>query len=165
VVPHVLFQELLLGARERIDLVTYTPLHWVEDNPKTIALLKHKAANGVQVRITIGDPDYSAITLRGYEERLDDGLVGRVRMANAYYSPLVDSPGVEVRLHHTALYKSLYRHDDHLLVNHHIYGTYGYLAPVLHLRRTDMDDLIQTYERGLELTREESYAADPTILD
>jgi transcriptional regulator with XRE-family HTH domain len=158
-VPNVMFQELLTSARECIDVVTYAALHLVEDNPETIALLKHKAAHGVRVRVAIGDPDHSAIALRGYEERMGIGLVGRVRMANAYYSPLVGAPGVALRLHHTTLYNSLYRYDDQMLVNHHIYGVYGYLAPVLHLRRTTASDLFETYERSLEMIWEESYVA------
>jgi hypothetical protein len=161
-IPDVLFQELLVGARHSIDLVTYAALHLVEDNPETVNLLRHKAAHGVRVRIAMGDPDHAAIALRGYEERMDDGLVGRVRMANAYYSSLIDAPGVEYRLHHTTLYNSLYRYDDQTLVNHHIYGVHGYLAPVLHLRRTDMSDLFQTYERSFEMIWEESYPPGAT---
>ncbi|MGL5811625.1 MAG: hypothetical protein ACRCYQ_16920 [Nocardioides sp.] len=65
---------------------------------------------------------------------------------------------MEYRLHHTALYNSLYRYDDQMLVNHHIYGIHGYLAPVLHLRRTDMGDLFGTYERSFEAIWEETYA-------
>jgi hypothetical protein len=156
-VPNIMFQELLVSATESIDLVTYAALHLVENNPQTIALLKHKAAHGVRVRIAMGDPEHTAIALRGHEERMGDALVGRVRMANAYYSPLRDAPGVEYRLHHTTLYNSLYRYDDQMLVNHHVYGLYGYLAPVLHLRRTDIGDLFRTYERSVELIWEQSY--------
>ncbi|MGL5811624.1 MAG: helix-turn-helix transcriptional regulator [Nocardioides sp.] len=83
-VPNVLFQELLVGARETIELVTFAAIHLVEDNPETVTLLKHKAANGVRVRVAMGDPDHEAIALRGREERMYDGLVGSVRMANAY---------------------------------------------------------------------------------
>jgi hypothetical protein len=78
-------------------------------------------------------------------------------MANAYYAPLVGSPGVEVRLHRTTLYNSVYRYDDQMIVNHHVYGMYGYLAPVLHVRRTDAGDLFTTYTRSVDLIWGESY--------
>lgn len=157
-VPKNLWLEALVGARRCIDLVTYAALHLVEDLPETIGLLKHKAANGVRVRIALGDPDSPEIELRGREERMPDGIVGRVRMANAYYAPLIGAPGVQLHLHRTTLYNSIYRYDDQMLVNHHVYGTYGYLAPVLHIRKSDTGDLFDTYARSLELIWSESFA-------
>jgi hypothetical protein len=41
------------------------------------------------------------------EERLYDGLTGRIRMALAYYRPLAAVEGVTFHLHRTALYKAL----------------------------------------------------------
>lgn len=161
-VPKNLWLEALLGAQENIDLVTYAALHLVEDNPETIGLIKHKAANGVRVRIALGDPDTPEVELRGKEERMPDGIVGRVRMANAYYAPLIGAPGVDLHLHRTTLYNSIYRYDDQMLINHHVYGTYGYLAPVLHIRQTDTGDLFDTYARSLDLIWSESYAPSPT---
>src|SRR5690606_29430621 len=78
-VPKNLWLELLLSAKREISLVTFAALHLVEDNPETIPLIKHKAANGVRVRIALGDPDSPEIALRGREERMPDGIVGRVR--------------------------------------------------------------------------------------
>jgi hypothetical protein len=47
------------------------------------------------------------------------------RMALAYYRPLVGVDGIDFRLHGTSLYNSIFRYDDQMLVNQHIYGTYG----------------------------------------
>ena len=88
---------------------------------------------------------------------MDGGIPGRVRMALAYYRPLVGVPGVEFHLHRTTLYNTMIRFDDQMLINQHIYGTYGYMAPVLHLRRVDTGDLFTTYERSVERVWEESY--------
>jgi hypothetical protein len=155
-VPKVLWHELLLGARNVIDIVTNAALHLVEDNPDTVRLLAHKAANGVKTRIAMGDPNSAAVQLRGHEERMP-GLVGRVRMANSYFAPLVGAPGIEYRHHGTALYNSIYRYDDQILINHHVYGIYGYLAPVLHLRQATTGDLFDTYTRSVEMIWEETY--------
>jgi transcriptional regulator with XRE-family HTH domain len=157
-VPKNLWLELLIGANRAIDLVTNAALHLVEEHPETVSLLRHKAANGVRVRIAMGDPRSPAVELRGCEERMPGGIVGRVEMANAYYSPLIDAPGVEYRLHGTALYNSIYRYDDQMLVNQHAYGTYGYLAPVLHIKETETGDLFAMYERSFDLIWSESYA-------
>ena len=51
------------------------------------------------------------------------------------YRPLRDVDGIEFRLHRTVLYNSIYRADDQLLVNTHIYGFAARRTrPVLHLR-------------------------------
>lgn len=81
-------------------------------------------------------------------------------MAMAYYRPLLGVPGVEFHLHRTTLYNSIYIYDDQMLVNMHVYGMYGYLAPILHLRRLPEGDLFDMYARSLERVWAESYPAE-----
>jgi transcriptional regulator with XRE-family HTH domain len=160
--PNHLWMELLIGAREHIDLFANAALFLPEDNPDAIGIIKHKAANGVKVRILIGNPNSTAAILRGKEERLFDGIPGRIKMALAYYHPLVGVDGIDFRQHETSLYNSIFRYDDQMLVNQHIYGAYGYIAPILHLRRVDGADLFDTYMRSFELVwNEESYPYRP----
>lgn len=155
-VPKSMWLEMISGLRERLDLLSYASLFLPEDNPEAITLIKHKAESGVAVRIALGDPTSHAITRRGQEERMPDGIPGRVRMALAYYQPLVGVPGVEFHLHSTTLYNSIFRFDDEMLVNQHVYGTYGYLAPILHLRRSENSNLFDTYVRSFDLVWSES---------
>jgi transcriptional regulator with XRE-family HTH domain len=156
--PKHLWLDLITSAREQIDLFANASLFLPEENPEAITILKHKAASGVRVRILMGDPESPASELRGREERLFEALTGRIRMALAYYRPLTGVPGVEFRQHQTALYNSIFRYDSQMLINQHIYGTYGYLAPILHLRRVSGSDLFDTYARSFELIwAEESY--------
>ena len=56
--------------------------------------------------------------------------------------------GVEIRLHATVLYNSIYRADDELLVNTHIHGVPAAQAPVLHLDVTG--ELTATYTESFE---------------
>ena len=58
------------------------------------------------------------------------------------YRPLRDVDGIEFRLHRTVLYNSIYRADDQLLVNTHIYGFPAAQAPVFHLRRVAGGDMV-----------------------
>jgi hypothetical protein len=48
-----------------------------------------------------------------------------------YYRPLVDVDGVEVRLHATTLYASLFRYDDEILVNPHAFGEPASANPIV----------------------------------
>jgi hypothetical protein len=160
--PNELWLNLLKGANERIDLFANASLFLPEDNPEAIATIKKKAAAGVQVRVLLGDPSSEAAKLRGYEERLFEGIPGRIQIALAYYRPLLDVDGVEFRLHATALYNSIFRYDDDMLVNQHIYGTYGYIAPTLHLRKKPDGDLFDTYMRSFDrVWDDESYEYKP----
>lgn len=150
--------DLVVGAREQIDFLTFAGLFLPEDNPEVIDILRYKASSGVKVRIALGDPDSEEVALRGREEGMEDGIPGRIRMALAYYRPLVGVEGIDFRLHRTTLYNSIYRFDEQMMLNQHVYGTYGYLAPILHLRRVDTGDLFATYERSYELAWQESYS-------
>ncbi len=64
--------------------------------------------------------------------------------------PLIGVPGIEVHLHRTTLYNSLYRADDDLLVNAHVWGVNAYSAPVTHLRRLVAGSLFDTYAASFE---------------
>jgi hypothetical protein len=108
-----------------------------EDNPESIAIIQRKAEAGMDVRILMADPDSQECIKRGVEERLFDAIPAGVRMALAYYAPLAGVPGVEFRLQAETLYNSIFVYDDEMLVNQHVYGMYGYMAPILHLRRMD----------------------------
>lgn len=149
--PRELWMDLLTGAMSRIDLFANASLFLPEENPDAIRILGQKAAAGVSIRILLADPDDPAMMLRGREERLFDSIPARIRMALAYYRPLVGVDGIEFHLHGTSLYNSIFRYDDQMLVNQHIYGTYGYVAPVLHLREQPSGDLFATYMRSLDM--------------
>jgi hypothetical protein len=160
--PDELWLNLLKGANERIDLFANASLFLPEDNPEAIAIIKRKATAGVRVRVLLGDPNSEAAKLRGYEERLHEGIPGRIQMALAYYRPLLDVDGVGFRLQATALYNSIFRYDNDMLINQHIYGTYGYIAPVLHLRKKPGADLFDTYMRSFDrVWDDESYEYKP----
>ena len=66
---------------------------------------------------------------------------------------------MSVHLHDTTLYNSIYRFDDEMLVNTHLYATNAYAAPVLHLRRLDGGQLFANYARSFEAVWERSSPA------
>ncbi|MEU1909281.1 hypothetical protein [Streptomyces hygroscopicus] len=67
----------------------------------------------------------------------------------AYYGQRMPDV-VEVRLHDTPLYNSIYRFDDDMIVNVHAYGVLAAYTPTMHLRRIDgayFNTYIESYER------------------
>ncbi|WP_198532775.1 phospholipase D-like domain-containing protein [Carbonactinospora thermoautotrophica] len=163
--PKRLWLDLLTAAEEEISLLAYASLFLPEENPEAIAVLRRKAEAGVKVRIVLGDPDSPEVALRGVEEQLYDAIPARVRMAIAYYRPLVGVPGVRFHLHRTTLYNSIFRFDDEMLINQHIYGVYGYMAPILHLRRIEGCDLFDTYANSFERVWAVSYPIEQITAD
>lgn len=97
------------------------------------------------MRILLGDPDSDQVARRGAEEGIGDAMAGKVRNVLVHYRDLADADNVEVRLHSTTLYTSIYRFDDELLANAHVYGFPAAHAPVLHLRRLSSGVLFETY--------------------
>ena len=49
-------------------------------------------------------------------------MAARIRNALTLYHPLMSEENIEIRLHRTVLYNSIYRADNQLLVNQHTYG-------------------------------------------
>lgn len=155
-VPRHLWLDLLNSAQRRVWLFANASLFLPEDNPESIEVIRKKAESGVEVRILMADPDSAECALRGVEERLFDAIPARVRMALSYYAPLVGIPGVEFLLQRTTLYNSIFVYDEEMLVNQHVYGMYGYMAPTLHLRRIEGGDFFDMYIRSFERVREVS---------
>ena len=82
------------------------------------------------MRIELGDPDGPHAAERGEEEGIGDAMPAKIRNALALYRPLRAVENIEIRLHRTVLYNSIYRADDQLLVNQHTYGIPAAQAPV-----------------------------------
>lgn len=149
VVPVDAWRRLFAGAEREISVLAYSALFLIEDTG-TERLLREKARAGVRVRIALGDPSGRQVAQRGVDEGIDDVMVGRVRNALILYERLADEVGIELRLHDTVLYSSIYRADDELLINPHVYGRAASHAPVLHLMWTRPHGMTATYVASFE---------------
>jgi hypothetical protein len=115
-----------------------------------VRLMAGNAADGITVRLLLGDPDSPHVAERGEEEGIAAAMGAKIRNAIALYRSLLGTPGIEIRLHRTVLYNSLYRADDNLLVNQHIYGVSAAFAPVLHLRQQGESEILAAYLASFE---------------
>jgi hypothetical protein len=89
------------------------------------------------------------VALRSAEERLGDGvLAARIKYGLVPYAPPLGTPGIEFRYHAATLYSSIFRFDDEVIVNTHVYGVPGPHAPALHLRKLGAGDLFSTYAKS-----------------
>jgi hypothetical protein len=159
-VPAGRWYELIESAREHVDLLVYSGLFLLDGRADLPGLLRCKASEGVQVRLLYGDPDSDAVALRGSEEGIGDGLAARIRLSLSYIEPALEAPNVRVRLHDATLYNSIYRYDDEMLVNTHVYGIGAAHSPVMHLRRTPAGRLFEQYMVSFERVWECARRAD-----
>ncbi|WP_131785354.1 helix-turn-helix domain-containing protein [Protofrankia symbiont of Coriaria ruscifolia] len=149
-VPGEMWRALLNHAQDTVDILVIAGLFLPDGHADLVPLLRAKAATGVKIRYSLGDPASDAVALRGAEEGIGDNLAARTRMTLTYLSGLRDVPGIDLRLHSTTLYNSIYRFDNEMLVNTHVYGAPAAHSSVLHLRQTADGSLFDHYAAGFE---------------
>jgi hypothetical protein len=136
-VPQNAWRHLFKAAKQEIGILAYSGLFLAED-AGALGILSDRANAGVRVRLLLGDPDDPHVADRGAEEGIGpDVMAARVRNALTLYRSLRDVEGVELRLHRSPLYASIYRADSEVMVNPHIYGIPATQASILHFRATN----------------------------
>jgi len=144
-VPRELWLRLLDEVQEHVDVLVFSGTFYAQIQPRVAVTLAAAARRGVQVRLCFGNPDCEAVTIRDREEGIAGTLAAKIRSALTYYRPLAEVEGCEVRLHSTTLYTSLFRYDDEIVVNPHVYGEPASANPAFHLRRLDGGTLASHY--------------------
>jgi lambda repressor-like predicted transcriptional regulator len=148
-VPRETWEHFFAKAEQDIGALVYSGMFMAED-VGVHRLFAERARFGARVRILLGDPDSPHVAERGASEGIDEGMAAKVRNSIVLFRPLQAIENVEIRLHGTTLYNSIYRADDQLLVNTHIYGTMASNAPVFHLRKVAGGDMVSTYLESFE---------------
>lgn len=150
-VPRDAWGRLFETAEQEIGVLVYSGLFLAED-AVVQKILADKARSGVRVRILLGDPESSPVQERGRDEGVDDAMAAKIRNVLVLYKSLLAAEGTEFRLHQTILYNSIYRGDDQLLVNTHVYGVPAFRAPVWHLRKVAGGEITAVYLESFEKT-------------
>ncbi|WP_219501282.1 phospholipase D family protein [Nonomuraea ceibae] len=149
-VPRVVWHELFGSAQEEIGILTYSGLFLAED-PAVMRTIGERARAGVRVRILLGDSASAEVAARGIDECIGpEVMAARTKNALALFRPLVEVPGVELRVHRTVLYNSIYRADRQLMVNTHAYAVPAAKAPVTHFRIQEPEGAAAVYASSFE---------------
>ncbi|WP_370946488.1 DUF5919 domain-containing protein [Amycolatopsis sp. cg5] len=149
-IPRDLWSQLLYGAKGEIEILVYVGMFLLDDRTILRKLIE-KASDGARIRLLFGDPNSAAISRRSVEENIGKNTItAKIRQALAFFKPLADVDGISIRLHGTTLYNSIYRYDDDMIVNPHVFGFQAPHAPALHLRRLSGGDLFETYSESFE---------------
>lgn len=144
-IPRDAWTRFFQSAEHEIGILAYSALFLAED-AGLLGTLADRACRGVRVRIALGDPDSPGVAQRGQEEGIGDAMAAKVRNAlKLYRATLAQVDRVEIRLHQTVLYNSIYQVDDQLLVNQHTYGVPASHSPVFCFRESDGGDMLAAY--------------------
>ena len=150
-IPSDLWTRLIAEVRDSIDVLVYSGLFLLDGQPDLLSNLVEKAGRGTKARLLLGEPDSAAVQLRAHEEGIGENMTARSKLSLDVLRPTLGTPGIEVRTHTTTLYNSIYRFDEHLLVNTHVYGSQAPQNPVMHLRRVPggrlFDHYMQSFDR------------------
>ncbi|CAL9535649.1 hypothetical protein SUDANB106_04147 [Streptomyces sp. enrichment culture] len=149
-VPAHLWTSLIGKATSQVEILVYAGLFLFDNHPDLADQLAEKAKAGAQVRIMLGDPESDMVRQRGEEEGIGDNLAARAKMSHHYMTPATSTPGVELRLHDTILYNSIYRFDEDMLVNPHVLGAPAGQNPVLHFRYVPGGRTFRHYMRSFD---------------
>jgi transcriptional regulator with XRE-family HTH domain len=147
--PRDAWGRLFTEAQHEIGVLVYSGMFLAEDHgaQRTFA---DKARAGVRVRILLGDPDAPQVAERGADEGIGESMAAKIRNVFVYYKSLGKLDNVEIRLHATVLYNSIFYADDQMFVNTHVYGVPATNAPFWHLRKIPGGEIFSTYLESFE---------------
>ena len=149
-VPPQLWDRLLDRATSDIGILVYVGM-FLTEKPDLLNNLRSKASGGTRVRILIGDPQCVAVKQRSDDEGIGhETISAKIAHADAFFRPLSGVPNIELRMHGAVLYNSIYRFDDDMIVNPHVFGKTAPMAPALHIHRTAAGGLFDTYAGSFE---------------
>ena len=146
--------DLIKNAKESIDLLAFGGSFLHDSIPQFGALISERARNGVRVRMLFGDSESDAVALRGEEEEIGHLLAARCDLTWNYLKPILGDDGIEARKHGNTLYASIYRFDDTLMANLHVYGAPAGQNPIMHINRVAGGRLFAHYMDSFEKTWE-----------
>ncbi|MEU2043825.1 XRE family transcriptional regulator [Nocardia niwae] len=147
-VPHDVWRALMRQASQTVEILVYAGGFLVE-SLDFVNVIRAKSAAGAEIRILLGDEECEAVRQRAREEGLPS-LPQRCRSTLEYLWEVHDLPRVDIRIHQTPLYNSIFRFDGSMLLNTHSYGAYAAKSPVQHLQRVPGGRLFDYYMESFE---------------
>lgn len=140
---HALFSK----ATQTLDILVYAGAFLIETLDLADVLV-WKASRGTRIRVLVADPSSPAVGLRAAELSLA-WLPQRCQSTLDYLRRV---QGISLRPHGASHYVSLFRFDDLLLANTHVFGIWACHSPVLQLHKSTSAGLFDFYTTSFDRT-------------
>lgn len=147
-VPHDVWRSLIDATSEQLDVLAYSGGFLVESF-RLADVIAERVTSGLRVRLLLGDETSESVHARGHAEGLPS-LPARAASTREYLADVLALDAVELRVHDTPLYASIYRFDDELLVNSHTHGLPAKDNPVHHYRAAPGGSMVTYYAAAFE---------------
>ncbi|BAX97341.1 hypothetical protein MSTE_02025 [Mycobacteroides stephanolepidis] len=147
-VPLAVWHDHFAAAQNGIDILVFAATFLFDTLDGFTTTLTDAAGRGAQVRFLVGDPHGDNMALRGEEEGIGESVKARSHNSVELLRPYTATSGFNVRTHQTTLYNSIFRVDDDMIINFHVYGSPGRDNPVMIFSRSQEPRLWATFERA-----------------
>jgi hypothetical protein len=149
-IPVGLWQEHFVDAQHSVDILVFAATFLFDTVDGFVDTLVDATERGITVRLLIGDPEGASMILRGQEEDIGEAVIARCRTTVELLASRATISGLQIRMHQTTLYTSMFRVDDDMIVNFHIYGSPGRNNPVMVFARADEPRLWATFNQAFD---------------
>lgn len=143
-IPEEAWATLLGSAQREINILSYSAGFLLEQ-PDVLNVLDERSAAGTRVAIALADTKRLDLARVGAEAHDEEALETHIAEAVDLVRPMSDAGRAELRLHNAVLFNSIYRADDQVLINQHIYGFPPADSPVFHLQRIGGGEMFDFY--------------------
>ncbi|MFC0627447.1 helix-turn-helix domain-containing protein [Kribbella deserti] len=146
-VPEDAWASFLGRAQYEVNILAYSAGFLVQQQ-EVLDVLRERSVSGVRVMIALADGERTDRDGIAAAEGKDAPVAANIGASVERLKPMVRDGHAELRLHSTVLPHSLYRADDHVLVNQHVYGFPAARSPVYHVQKAGNGELFDTYMSG-----------------
>src|SRR5271166_2769833 len=147
-IPASLWKQHFDDAQRCVDILVFAATFLFDTVDGFVDMLADAAGRGIAVRVLVGDPDSASMILRGEEEDIGEAVSARCHTTVELLAPWATTPGLQIRKHQTTLYTSMFRVDDDMIVNFHVYGSPGRNNPVMVFAKADQPRLWATFDQA-----------------
>ncbi|WP_027344807.1 hypothetical protein [Hamadaea tsunoensis] len=148
-VPTDIWRELAGAATTTIEIQAVSGLSILAAEPALLGIIEAKGAAGTAVRLLLADhrtPQPPAYDDGSFYQSAAD----RARTARGLFDPVIRAGHAELRWNRGAVYNSLFRFDHEMLVHQHVYGSLGFVEPIMHVRRLTDAGLFDMFATGFD---------------
>lgn len=161
-IPVTVWESLISGAERAVDVTAGSGLLPLEMNPDIGRIFASRPDLVVRVCLRAPDPDDVHLQWNDETEGMGGTLAGRISQAlTMWQQNLAGVNNAQIRTYSGPMLYSIFRFDDQMILNTHLYGVRGIHAPAWHLSRLDSEGVFDRYAENFDHLWQTSQPYEP----